>query len=119
MDIGHNLCFHATIVRDLQKLAILINLATHKRNFHFENLGNFTPLLALLISFLNDAKMKIKIMITNNINLYQFVYYLNLSYFVVQLISQHSLWKPNMRASLCNVKLLCKALDRHHTLFHC
>lgn len=58
MDIGYNLCFHATIVRHLQKLATLINLATHKRNFHFRNSGNFTPLLALLISLLNYAKMK-------------------------------------------------------------
>ena len=58
MDSGYNLCFHAKIVRPLQILATLINLATHKRYFHFQNLGNFTPLLAMLISFLNDAKIK-------------------------------------------------------------
>lgn len=33
MDFGYNLRFHAKIVRPLQKLATLINLATHKRNF--------------------------------------------------------------------------------------
>ena len=58
MDIVYNLCFHAKIVEPLLKLAILINLATHKRNFLSLFLGNFTPLLVLLTSFSNDAKMK-------------------------------------------------------------
>jgi len=44
-------------VRPLQKLATLINLATYKR-IVFRNLENFTPLLAPLISFFEDAKIE-------------------------------------------------------------